>query len=147
MSVGDLPDRVAAGQVVQGLRLVQGGHHSYCCQVRNPIGGAEDKILQRWDQRRHNFTNTLSLVQASTGLARMHLRASKLKEAGWTFENVGAGREQMVSVTATNQLLPGGGFLCLDAAKEIRLQKCTEIEDLRPGPSSPGHRKMSPVNV
>eukprot|EP00088_Acartia_fossae_P040441 TRINITY_DN4212_c0_g1_i10.p1 TRINITY_DN4212_c0_g1~~TRINITY_DN4212_c0_g1_i10.p1 ORF type:complete len:587 (-),score=55.18 TRINITY_DN4212_c0_g1_i10:770-2530(-) len=86
----------------------------------------ESKVkFQRWDEKKRNFVESFQIVHNPTGLCVQTDQGPKSKGSELRLQGCMRTKEQTVFLTDKNQLLPGG-YLCMDANKDVRLQKCTE---------------------
>jgi len=83
--------------------------------------------FQRWDEKKRNFVESVQIVHNPTGLCVQTKDGVKAKGGELSLQGCMRIKEQTVFKTDKNQLLPGG-YLCLDANKSVRLQKCTELD-------------------
>jgi len=87
-----------------------------------------DKIkFQRWDEKKRNFVEKLQFLHIPTSLCAQTNEGTKSKGSEMTLKPCLRTKEQTVFVTDKLQLIPGG-YLCLDATKSVRLQKCSEMD-------------------
>jgi len=94
---------------------------------QTPVKSKNKVKFQRWDEKEHNFTGSFQLVNPQLGLCGQPTLGTKHKGSTVSLWKCARKKEQFFFQTASNELLPGG-YLCLDASKSVRLQKCTEME-------------------
>jgi len=129
LDVGDISDRLLLKSRL-GCKDFKWFHKTVYPQLLLPGEKLEEhkKVkFEAWDQKKRNFTSSFQLVEVTSKLCAQPTLGDKYKGGDLSLVSCLRTKGQTVFVTPTFQVLPGG-FLCLDAQKNLRMQKCTEME-------------------